>query len=126
MRNWRLRARGVWGTRTRFLLYLRTTFFAGTVTQTVQRQRIIDIRREKAEGKCASVVGFALLGSSPSVSEGRVHMDDATSDILDQTDEDILTYTVSDEALEAAGAEATATGHTIYPYGACTNVEIYC
>jgi hypothetical protein len=28
-----------------------------------------------------------------------------TSDTLDQTDEDILTYTASDEALEAAGTE---------------------
>jgi hypothetical protein len=31
-------------------------------------------------------------------------MDDTTSDTLDQTDEEILTYTVSDEALEAAGS----------------------
>ena len=31
-------------------------------------------------------------------------MNDETTD-LDQTDEDILTYTVSDEALEAAGME---------------------
>jgi hypothetical protein len=29
-----------------------------------------------------------------------------TSDNLDQTDEDILTYTVSDEALEALAADA--------------------
>jgi hypothetical protein len=29
-------------------------------------------------------------------------MDDTTSDTLDQADEDILTYTASDEALEAA------------------------
>jgi hypothetical protein len=29
-------------------------------------------------------------------------MGDTTSDILDQADEEILTYTVSDEALEAA------------------------
>jgi hypothetical protein len=48
------------------------------------------------------VVGFALLGTSRSASEGRVHMDDTTSDNLDQADEDILTYTASDEALEAA------------------------
>ena len=48
------------------------------------------------------VVRFALLGSSPSASEGRVHMDDTTSFTLDQAHEDILTYTVSDEALEAA------------------------
>jgi hypothetical protein len=34
------------------------------------------------------------------------HMDEfsTTSDTLDQTDEEILTYTVSDEALEAAGS----------------------
>jgi hypothetical protein len=38
----------------------------------------------------------------PPVDEGRVHMGDTTSDILDQADEEILTYTVSDEALEAA------------------------
>jgi hypothetical protein len=42
----------------------------------------------------------------PSASEGRTHMKDTTSDNLDQTDEEILTYTVSDEALEdAAGTE---------------------
>jgi hypothetical protein len=29
-------------------------------------------------------------------------MDDTTSDTLDQTDEDVLTYTVSDDAIEAA------------------------
>ena len=29
-------------------------------------------------------------------------MDDTTSDTLDQIDEDVLTYTVSDDALEAA------------------------
>jgi hypothetical protein len=48
------------------------------------------------------VVGFALLGSSPSASEGRVHMGDTTSFALDQADEEVLTYTVSDEAIEAA------------------------
>jgi hypothetical protein len=32
-------------------------------------------------------------------------MDDTTSDNLDQADEEILTYTVSDEALEAAAGE---------------------
>ena len=30
-------------------------------------------------------------------------MNDPTSENLDQTDEDMLTYTVSDQALEAAG-----------------------
>jgi uncharacterized phage protein gp47/JayE len=33
-------------------------------------------------------------------------MDDTIRDTLDQTDEDILTYTASDEALEAAAAAA--------------------
>ena len=32
-------------------------------------------------------------------------MDDTTSDTLDQTDEDVLTYTASDDALEAAATQ---------------------
>jgi hypothetical protein len=42
-------------------------------------------------------------------------MDDTTSDTLDQTDEDVLTYTVSDDAIEAAhGGENVwnISGHT--------------
>ena len=34
-------------------------------------------------------------------------MDDTTSDTLDQTDEDVLSDTVSDEALEAAAGPVT-------------------
>ena len=52
------------------------------------------------------VVEFALLGSSPIASVWSSHMDHTTSDNLDQADEDILTYTVSDEALEGAAADA--------------------
>ena len=52
------------------------------------------------------VVGFAVLGISPSVSEGRNHMDDTTSATLDQADEDILTPTVSDDALEGAAGNS--------------------
>jgi hypothetical protein len=40
-----------------------------------------------------------------------------TSDTLDQTDEDILTYTVSDEALEAAAGEAAASLRSLYHPG---------
>ena len=65
-----------------------------------------------------NVVGFPLLGSSPSASEGRVHMDDTTSDALDQTDEEILTYTVSDEAIEGA-AGMVAGG--LYPSWTCSD-----
>jgi hypothetical protein len=72
-----------------------------------------------------NVVGFPLLGSSPSASEGRVRMDDTTINTLDQTDEEILTYTVSDEALEAAaGTEAVRA--TYYPFGNCSLVASYC
>ena len=53
------------------------------------------------------VVGFALLGSSCERRES--HMGDTTSFTLDQADEEILTYTVSDETLEAtAGTERAA------------------
>jgi hypothetical protein len=41
------------------------------------------------------------------------------SDTLDQTDEEILTYTVSDEALEYAAGTGVAFW-TIPPYGQCT------
>jgi hypothetical protein len=52
-------------------------------------------------------------------------MDDTTSFTLDQADEDILTYTVSDEALEAAaGAEAIPASY--YPIGACSQVASFC
>jgi hypothetical protein len=44
--------------------------------------------------------GFALLGRRE---RRESHMDDATSDNLDRADEDILTPTVSDEAIEAGG-----------------------
>ena len=57
------------------------------------------------------MVGFALLGSSSSASEMERHMDEfsKSGDSLDQADEDILTPTVSDEALEvAAGIERRA------------------
>ena len=64
------------------------------------------------------MVGFALLGSSPSASEGRVHMDNTTSFTLDRTDEEILAYTVSDEALEAAaGTERAAATQFSIPAG---------
>jgi hypothetical protein len=38
-------------------------------------------------------------------------MDQQTDTDLDQTDEDILTYTVSDEALEAAAGTGSCRGH---------------
>jgi hypothetical protein len=48
-----------------------------------------------------------------------------TSDTLDQTDEEILTYTASDEALEAAaGTEAIPASY--YPIGNCSLVASYC
>jgi hypothetical protein len=40
-------------------------------------------------------------------------MDDTTSDTLDQAHEEILTYTVSDEALEAAASIGRLEGLTI-------------
>jgi hypothetical protein len=47
----------------------------------------------------------------------------STTTALDQTDEDILTYDVSDEALEAAGTERGATRYTLtislHDYCAC-------
>jgi hypothetical protein len=48
-------------------------------------------------------------------------MDDpSTTAALDQTDEDILTYTVSDEALEAAAAAAgTGSWAPTFTYGPC-------
>ena len=47
-------------------------------------------------------------------------MDDPTTTAtLDQADEDILTYTVSDEALEAA-AGTLPSGYTFYPLVGCT------
>jgi hypothetical protein len=49
-------------------------------------------------------------------------MNDTTTD-LDQTDEDILTYTVFDEALEAAAGRSSAPSvfsHNVFPaYLAC-------
>jgi hypothetical protein len=45
-------------------------------------------------------------------------MDDTTSDNLDQIDEEILSYTVSDEALEAAaGTERAANTDFSIPPG---------
>jgi hypothetical protein len=41
-------------------------------------------------------------------------MEQLTADTTDQTDEDILTYTVSDEALEAAVGAAAWTDVTWY------------
>jgi hypothetical protein len=46
--------------------------------------------------------GADPVRSSPSASKGIGHMDDTTSDTLDQADEEILSYTASDEAIEAA------------------------
>jgi hypothetical protein len=46
-------------------------------------------------------------------------MDNSSNTTLDQTDEDILTYTVSDEALEiAAGTERRASTNFLWD---CTN-----
>ena len=42
-------------------------------------------------------------------------MDDTTIDPLDQTDEDALTYTVSDEALEAAAGRGVS-DQTLWAY----------
>jgi hypothetical protein len=47
------------------------------------------------------------------------------ADTLDQADEEILTYIVSDEALEAAaGTEAIPASY--YPIGNCSLVAAYC
>jgi hypothetical protein len=43
-------------------------------------------------------------------------MDEFSSDTLDQTDEDILTYTVSDEAIEAAAGIERAGIPSLYPF----------
>jgi hypothetical protein len=43
-------------------------------------------------------------------------MDQQTDTDLDETDEDILTYTVSDEALEAAAGAGAWTPCTLTPY----------
>ena len=43
-------------------------------------------------------------------------MDDTTSFILEQADEDNLTYTVSDEALEAAAAASHHFGYRANSY----------
>ena len=46
---------------------------------------------------------------------------DQETDHLDQADEDILTYTVSDEALEAAaGTESEAVSSMCYGLGRCS------
>jgi hypothetical protein len=45
-----------------------------------------------------------------------------TSDALDQADKDVLTYTVSDDALEAAAGRAgnePSLGNCSYPYSYC-------
>jgi hypothetical protein len=52
-------------------------------------------------------------------SEGRVHMDDTTSDILDQADEDSLTPTVSDDALEAAAGMGGKQQFDTFPTSLC-------
>jgi hypothetical protein len=46
-------------------------------------------------------------------------MDDSSSSTIDQTDEDILSDTVSDEALEAA-AGTTQVGPSMFTVGAST------
>jgi hypothetical protein len=46
-------------------------------------------------------------------------MDDTTSDILDQADEEILTYTVSDEAMEAAAGIEMAAATVAAPGWPC-------
>jgi hypothetical protein len=47
-------------------------------------------------------------------------MGETTSDTLDQADEDILTYTISDEALETAARLTAQTGPSwCYPAGFC-------
>jgi hypothetical protein len=49
-------------------------------------------------------------------------MDDTTRFILDQTDEDVLTYTASDEALEtAAGKKMADTYNPNFPHSAYTS-----
>ena len=47
-----------------------------------------------------------------------------TTGTLDQTDEDILTYTVSDEALEAAAG--TERGAAPSPSSALSPIHLYC
>ena len=54
-------------------------------------------------------------------SEGRVHMDGTTSDNLDKADEDMLSYTVSDEALEAAAADAHLQAQPLTQWSWCLN-----
>ena len=46
-------------------------------------------------------------------------MGDTTSDSLDQADEDILTYTVSDEALEAANEPWPPSGNSVLQGWTC-------
>ena len=61
----------------------------------------------------------------PLASEGRVHMDDTTNATLDQADEDILTPTVSDDALEAAAGSPSFnfTQYTYHPdWRICENL----
>jgi hypothetical protein len=64
-------------------------------------------------------------GASANEVEHLIAMNDNTTAELDQADEEILTFTVSDDALEAAtGAEkAMASASTIsfgsYPYHCC-------
>jgi hypothetical protein len=55
-------------------------------------------------------------GGPPLCCKGANHMDDSSiSTGTHEADEDILTYTVSDEAIEAAAAATLATGNTYCP-----------